>query len=239
MLKKASQTRQNYLLFDFFNALRHNTVMRFFLSFFLFLSIQANPIIFNGKVHSFSENGGTLKIISSYENQKFLKSGDEISLSREKNVNGYCDAKLVSKSTQLLLLKLADYQKCKNYNGLVVGDELYLKSEDLAVNMEVAQTLIEVLLKKKLALEGLKNQVAYKLKSKSSRETQVNIKYDILKTELEQKKQNELEQLQREFQKEEEASRDLETRLNEVYSKLELYKIESPQIQEDRWAISK
>lgn len=218
-------------------------VIKVFILLFSFIcfGIEApkdeDSTVFSARVASSEPEAGLIRFRLNFENAKFLTDKDYMSLWRGDYRSRSCMAKMVSRSPDYLLVKVFDYKDCQEALGFNEGSVLNIQSNDLGKNIETAKTLIDVLLKKKLALEGKLSRGKLLIEQQNQRLNALNQRYNVLKDKLEQQRLQEAEGLVAGFQTERDDYQESLLRLQEVQHKLEVYKVKDHNLSQDRWAL--
>jgi len=192
---------------------------------------------FEARVVATNDEGQLLRLKTSFDNSKFLTDRDFVILSRQQHQSTECLGKMVGRSPDYILIKLTEYASCQRAIGFSEGSLVSISSEDLKKNIQAAKTLIEVLLKKRLALRSKIGRVRNQLKVRDQRVGGIQHKYQQLIRDLERKRDVELGDLTSEFVSEESELQELKIRLNETIFKIEKYKVNDHNLKEDRWSL--
>lgn len=103
--------------------------------------------------------------------------------------------------------------------------------------MIVAEELVEVLLKKRLALRARLNRYQQAVDSHVEKLDAVNKRYEILRQKLELEWQSEISSLEEDKTKRYLQYKHSQARLNELEHKLQLYRVQDENLVEDRWSL--
>lgn len=110
-------------------------------------------------------------------------------------------------------------------------------SQDLVNNLLMGEELVEILLKKRLAIHGRLSREQKQLDTYMEKVNAVNNRYEILRAKLMSEWQRELGDLQEDQTSNLRNYEGLKARLNEIDKKLEVYRIKDQNLVTDRWAL--
>lgn len=203
------------------------------------LSVQAEDdiAIFSGRVSRINFKADLLRIKIDFGNVKYLNSKDKVEFWDERDSNKRCKAYLVGKSNDYLLFKVPSINFCKTKVFLSVGAYLKFYSVDLFNNIKMGKSLIDILLKKRLALSGKLRREQKSLDSFIEKVNSVNARYQILRDKLEAEWRDQIASLEEDKTTSLRNYKDLEIRLEDLDKKLQRYSIEDKNLKLDRWAL--
>jgi hypothetical protein len=192
---------------------------------------------FPGHVSRLNDTGGLMRVRSDFKNAKFLNRGDSVEFWGEVNPQARCVARVEARSTLYLLLRVPEYDACVRRVHLTVGAYLHFWSRDLENNLVTARELVEILMKKRMALLAKKRHHERDLEGHGEKVAATNARYELLKRKLEAEHQKSLGDLEDEKAQKFVVFKQFEARLNEVESKLESYRVHDQNYTLDRWAL--
>ena len=120
---------------------------------------------------------------------------------------------------------------------VTTGSYLHFWSQDLENNIKTAHELVEILLKKRMALLAKKRRHQRDLDAHAEKVDAINKRYELLRLKLEAEWQKELGDQEEDRADSLVSFKQAETRLNEVESKLESYRIHEHNFTVDRWSL--
>jgi hypothetical protein len=192
---------------------------------------------FTGRISKLNSVAALARIRVEHKNTKFLTSGDLVEFWSENYPRTKCLSRVIGKSSDYLLLRIPDYEKCIARVYMSVGASLVFWSRDLEKNLQTAEEVVAILLKKRVALDAKKRQHEKELTTHLTKVETVNKRYETLRQKLELEWQRELSDLEDQKVQQFSLFKEAETRLNDVDSKLESYKIHDHNFQLDRWSL--
>ena len=192
---------------------------------------------FPGRVSRLNSTAQLMRVRVDFKNAKFLNKTDRVEFWNETYPNQRCVAVVEARSTEYLLFRVPEYGACIQKVHVTTGSYLNFWSQDLQNNLQAAHELVEVLLKKRMALLAKKRRHERDIEAHVEKVETINRRYEVLRQKLEAEWQKELA-LQEEDRADSLVSfKQAETRLNEVESKLESYRIHDNNFTLDRWSL--
>jgi len=214
-----------------------------FLIPFLFISLSFaldNPSesgFFSGRISKLEEKVGLIRLRIDFANMKYLNKRDKVEFWDERGKSGKCYAYVAGKSNEYLLLKVQNFKECR-YNVLVSsGAYIRAYSKDLENNIKTGRELVDVLLKKRLALFSMFSRSKKDLDAHIEKVNAVNMRYKTLRGKLEARWREELSQLEGDRSLTYKRYKEDETKLFELDHKLEKYRVEDQNFKMDRWSL--
>lgn len=209
--------------------------------FSILLSFSAFSIekegVFGGRISRNNEFAGLLRVRVDFSNIKYLNKRDKVEIWNELNPSRRCPAYVAGKSGQYLLVKVTNYDLCLTFLNFSVGQYHRYFSQDLINNLKMGKELVEVLVKKRLALEGKLRRGQQELDSYIEKVDAVNSRYEILREKLLREWREEIANLEEDRTVSLRNHTDTKLRLEEIQRKLEKYRIEDENLRVDRWAL--
>ncbi|MAE59210.1 MAG: hypothetical protein CME69_10030 [Halobacteriovorax sp.] len=194
---------------------------------------------FSGRVSNLNLDARLVRFKVNFDNIKFLNKGDEVDFWGQHQERNKCSGKILGRSSDYLLVKVYKIEWCNEQSPMALGRFFHFYSVDLSNNISVARKLTEILLKKRLALEGKVQRNKKLIETYLQRVEAVNNRYELLRRKLEQEWREELTKLEEDQIEIVRNTNGLEVRLNETNHKLELYQIEDNNLKLDRWSLDK
>ena len=193
--------------------------------------------IFSGRVSRINFKADLMRIKIDFGNVKYLNSKDKVEFWDERDSSKRCKGYLVGKSNDYLLFKVPSKNFCKTKVFLSIGAYLKFYSVDLFNNIKMGKSLIDILLKKRLALSGKLRREQKALDSFIEKVNGVNARYQILRDKLEAEWRDQIASLEEDKTTSLRNYKDLEIRVEDLDKKLQRYSIEDKNLKLDRWAL--
>jgi len=193
--------------------------------------------IFSGRISRINEKAGLIRLKIDFANMKYLNKKDKVEFWDERGSNVRCNSYVVGKSNNYLLLKVPEFLYCKRFVFISNGAYVQLYAQDLVNNLTMGKELIDILLKKRLALSSkfLKNRK--NLDGHIEKVNAINLRYKVLRDKLEAEWREALGDIEEDRLTSFRNYKELEGQLLEIDDKLEKYRIEDRNLKEDRWAL--
>lgn len=192
---------------------------------------------FTGRISRLSPVAKLMRIRTDFDNIKFLQHKDRVEFWNETYPDSRCISYVEGRTNDYLLLKVPFYDTCIRNVHFTTGSTLHFDSLDLAQNIKIARELIEILLKKRLAMQAKKVRLQKELTGHVEKVDAVNKRYEILRQKLEIEWQKELSLLEEDKAKAFTEFKNAEARVNEIDVKLEAYRVEDSNLNHDRWSL--
>lgn len=200
-------------------------------------SVSKADGVFSGRISRINEKAGLIRLKVDFANMKYLNKKDKVEFWDERGSDIRCKAYVVGKSNDYLLLKIPEFPYCKRFIFISNGAYVQLYSQDLVNNLTMGKELVDILLKKKIALSSRLLSNKKNLDSHIERVNAINLRYKVLRDKLEAEWREELAALEEDRLTSFRNYKDLEGQLLEIDDKLEKYRIEDRNLKEDRWAL--
>ena len=192
---------------------------------------------FTGRISRLNGKARLARIRTDFKNIKFLNRKDRVEFWNETYLDQRCRATVEGRTNDYLLLKIPEYDMCIKKVHFTTGSYLHFSSEDLAASVKIANELVEILLKKRLAMQAMKDRNQKVLSRHVDRVDATNKRYEILRQKLEIEWQKELSALEEDKAVAFTEYKNSEARLNEIDTKLEAYRVEDHNLKLDRWSL--
>ena len=196
-----------------------------------------NTAVFSGRISKLNLAAGVIRVKTSFKNMKFLNVLDRIEFWNPTHHLHRCAGRIQARSNDYLLYKIDKINECMKGVYFTTGSYLLNYSPDLEKNLATALQLMEILQKKRLALEGKKKRTQNDLNAFMERIDLLNQRYEILRQKLNLEWQSELHLLEEDKSKKLVDFKRLEARLNELEHKMEVYRVYDQNLVEDRWSL--
>ena len=192
---------------------------------------------FAGRVSRITSEANLVRVKVDFDNVKYLNKKDRVEFWEEHNPNFHCKAYVAGKSSDYLLLKVPNIEDCLRQLSLGYGMYLNFFSKDLENNIKMGRQLMEILVKKRLAIQGKMMQRRKQLDAHIEKSDAINQRYKVLRDKLEAQWRDELALLEEDRIVALRNYKGLEVRLNEIDFKLEKYRITDENLSMDRWSL--
>ena len=223
-----------------------NALIIFSIFFILSLSLKAqtleskldqNSTVFSGRISRLNPNAKFARIRTDFVNIKFLNRRDRVFFWNENYPDSRCLAFVEGRTNDYLLIRIPEYHTCIRKVHFTTGTYLHFESSDLERTVTMAKELMEILLKKRLAMNAKKLRHSRELESYLDKVDTVNKRYEILRQKLEIEWQKELGALEEDKGRSFTEFKNAEARVNEIDTKIESYRIEDNNLKIDRWSL--
>ncbi len=198
---------------------------------------QSEEGFFSGRISRLNNEIRTIRVKVDFDNLKYLNSKDRVEFWEEKNKGYKCKAYVIGRSADYILLKIPEMKECTKFVYITTGSYLQFFSQDLVNNIKMGKEVVEILLKKRMAVEGQMEMRNRDLTVHHERMNAINARYQSLRDKLETEWQKELHNLEEDRLYTLRSFKDLERRRDEIDQKLELYKVKDENLTLDRWSL--
>lgn len=192
---------------------------------------------FTGRISRLNSKARLARIRTDFENIKFLNRKDRVEFWNETYPEMRCVGLIEGRTNDYFLVKIPQYETCIKRVHFTTGSFLHFQSDDLEQTVKIAQELVEILLKKRLAMQAKKERHQRELSGHVEKVDAVNKRYEILRQKLEIEWQKELSLLEEDKARSFTEFKNSEARLNEIDTKLEAYRVEDHNLKLDRWSL--
>lgn len=199
--------------------------------------LDENASKFSGRISRLNPKARLARIRTDFANIKFLNRKDRVEFWNETYPDQRCVALVEGRTNDYILIKIPQYEMCIRKVHFTTGTYLHFNSPDLKQTVSQAKELVEILLKKRLAMKAKKDRNQKDLDGHIEKVDSVNKRYEILRQKLEIEWQKELASLEEDKAKTFTEYKESEARLNEIDTKLEAYRIEDHNLKLDRWSL--
>jgi hypothetical protein len=193
--------------------------------------------VFSGRISRLNRGAKLARIKTDFDNIKFLNRKDRINFWNETYPDRRCRALVEGRTNDYLLLRVPDYETCIKQVHFTTGSYLHFQSPDLEQTMKVAKELVQILLKKRLAMNAQKERNQRELDGYVEKVDVVNKRYEVLRQKLEIEWQKELAALEEDKARSFTEFKNAEARVNEIDTKIEMYRVQDHNLKLDRWSL--
>lgn len=192
---------------------------------------------FGGRISKLNPSARLARVRTDFENIKFLNRKDRVEFWNPTYPDHRCAGLIEGRTNDYILVKIPRFDDCIRKVHFTTGTYLTLESPDLKKTVLIAKELVEILLKKRLAIQAQKSRLQKELDGHIEKVDAVNKRYEILRQKLEIEWQKELAALEEDKSEAFTVFKNSEARLNEIDTKLEAYRIEDHNLKLDRWSL--
>jgi len=196
-----------------------------------------NATVFSGRISRLNSSAHLARIRTDFANIKFLNRKDRLEFWNETYPDRRCVALVEGRTNDYFLIKIPQYDTCIRKVHFSIGTYLHFDSQDLEQTVKVAKELVEILLKKRLAMNAKKTRHQRELDAYVEIVDAVNKRYEILRQKLEIEWQKELAAVEEDKSISFTEFKNSEARVNEIDTKLETYRVEDHNLKLDRWSL--
>jgi hypothetical protein len=193
--------------------------------------------LFSGRLSKINFPASLVRLRVKFENVKFLSKNDSIEFWTEGYSKYRCSSTLIGKSNDYLLLKVRDIDKCIEKGQMTVASHLNVYCEEMGQKIEVAKEVLEILMKKRLAMESRLKKEQKDLDQYLNRVELINKRYQILSEKLETEKQQELSAIEKDRLNSLNLYNNLQREILDIEHKLQTYRVNDKNLELDRWAL--
>jgi hypothetical protein len=199
--------------------------------------LDESEYTFKARISRLNSTARLLRMKTDFANAKFLNRRDRVDFWNDSYPDQRCRSWVEGRSNEYLLLKVYDYESCIRRVHFTTGSLITLTSIDLERTIKVVRELVNVLLKKRLAMQAKMIRHQKDLDGHVEKVAAVNARYRVLKEKLENEWNRELLNLEEDKAKIFTEFKVSEARLFEIDTKLESYRLEDNNLKIDRWSL--
>jgi hypothetical protein len=192
---------------------------------------------FSARISRLNKEAKLMRLKVSFENAKFLRKRDRIEFWNETYPDRKCLSYIEGRTPEYILVKIPRYNDCISKMYITTGTYLHLYSPDLKKGIEIAKSLMEILMKKQLALKSRMRRFKDRVDGHVDRVELINKRYDILRQKLDIEWQSELASLEEDKVKNYKSYQTSKVKYEDLMYKLEQYRINDNNLKEDRWSL--
>ena len=193
--------------------------------------------VFSGRISRLNGSAKLARIRTDFANIKFLNRKDRVEFWNETYPERRCMAIIEGRTNDYFLIRIPQYDTCIRKVHFTSGTYLHFESPDLENSIKIAKELIEILLKKRLAMNAKKTRHQRELDGYVEKVDVVNKRYEILRQKLEIEWQKELASVEEDKAVSFTEFKNSEARVNEIDTKVETYRVEDHNLKLDRWSL--
>ncbi len=193
--------------------------------------------LFSARVSKINVEGGLVRVRAQFDNVRYLNKRDKVSFWDVHHPLIRCAAYVVGKSNDYFTIRIPDYKSCLIGVTMSLGRYLQFYSQDLANNITMGRELVDILMKKRVAIQGKISRNQKELDSYTEKVNAINERYKVLREKLESEWREELGLNEEDRLVSLRNYKDLQMRLDELDLKLQKYKIEDENLVTDRWSL--
>lgn len=208
-----------------------------FLSFSAFTQELDEAGIFSARVSKVNPETSLVRFRVDFSNFRYLNKKDKVEFWVETTPSRKCQGTVIGKSNDYMLIKVAHFEDCSRKASIAAGAYLRFFSQDLVNNIRMGKELMEVLVKKRLALNGQLSRQKVELDKHIEKVSAVNERYRVLREKLEAEWRDEIANVEHDRSATLKRYNDFLIQLQEVDAKIEQYKVTDQNLKEDRWSL--
>lgn len=193
--------------------------------------------IFSARVASVNPQSSLVRFKVDFSNFRYLNKKDKVEFWVENSLKQKCNGVILGKSNDYMLIKVSGFDDCSRRSSLTPGAYLKFFSQDLVNNLKMGKELMEILVKKRLALGGQLNRQKIELDKHIEKVNAVNERYRILREKLEAEWRDEVTNIEEDRAASLKRYNDFKIQLQDIDAKIEQYKISDQNLKEDRWSL--
>jgi hypothetical protein len=199
--------------------------------------LDEDATVFSGRISRLNAPAKLARIRTDFANIKFLNRKDRVEFWNETYPDRRCMTLVEGRTNDYLLLRIPEYDTCIKKVHFTSGTYLHFESPDLEQTVKVAKELVEILLKKRLAMNAKKTRHQRELDGYVEIVDAVNKRYEILRQKLEIEWQKELASVEEDKSRSFTEFKNSEARVNEIDTKIETYRVDDHNLKLDRWSL--
>ena len=199
--------------------------------------IGSKETVFPARVSRINEIAKLVRYKIDFENSKFLVKKDRIELWNPTNPKNRCLGYMKGRTTEYLLVKIPNIEKCRASVSFAVGSYMHMYSPNLDNNLETARDLMDILNRKKTALGARKQRYERSITSYVEKIDTINKRYELLRQKLDLEWQKEISNLEEDKSKNYALLKQTDNKLNEIDFKMRQYRVRDQNMHEDRWSL--
>ncbi len=208
-----------------------------FLSFTAFAQELDEAGIFSARVSKVNPETSLIRFRVDFSNFRYLNKKDKVEFWVESTPSSRCQGIVLGKSNDYMLIKVSHFEDCSRKAGIAAGAYLRFFSQDLVNNIRMGKELMEILVKKRLALNGQLSRQKIELDKHIEKVSAVNERYRVLREKLEAEWRDEIANVEHDRSATLKRYNDFLIQLQDVDAKIEQYKVTDQNLKEDRWSL--
>lgn len=199
--------------------------------------LDENEFTFKGRISRLNSTARLMRIKTDFANVKFLNRRDRVDFWNSSYPDQRCRSWVEGRTNDYLLLKIYEYENCVRRVHFASGSLITFSSSDLKKTIIVVKELVNVLLKKRIAMKAKMMRHQKDLDAHIEKVAAVNSRFQVLKEKLENEWNRELTLIEEDKAKNFTEFKVSEARLFEIDTKLESYRLEDHNLKIDRWSL--
>lgn len=190
---------------------------------------------FSGRISKINKRAGLLRVRVNFQNLRYLIKGNRVEFWSTSSKR--CSSEVLGKTNDYILLKVPLFDRCFRHVLFTTGAFLHFYSDDLVKNIEKGKEVVDILLKKRIALDAKKRRLERELYAYSTQVETINQKYEVLKARLDKEWRKTLDNLEDQRTAAMRNLKNAEINLGDVDYKLQQYRISDHNLERDRWSL--
>lgn len=192
---------------------------------------------FSARISKVNPETSLIRFRVDFSNFRYLNKKDKVEFWVETTPSRKCQGTILGKSNDYMLVKVAHFEDCSRKASISAGAYLRFFSQDLVNNVRMGKELMEVLVKKRLALNGQLSRQKIELDKHIEKVNAVNERYRVLREKLEAEWRDEISNVEHDRSSSLKRYNDFLIQLQDVDAKIEQYKVTDENLKEDRWSL--
>jgi hypothetical protein len=199
--------------------------------------LNEDQVIFTGRISKMNPVAKLIRIKINFENAKFLAKNHRIEIWNDSSNKNKCLTYLEGRSNEYLLVRVPNYNNCTLRVQMATGSYIHMYSPNLENSLITAKELIEILNRKRTALDARLSRYQKKVDGFIEKIDVTNKRYEVLRQKLELEWQLELSNLEDDKVKNYENYKHTQAKLHELEFKMQQYRVRDQNMKVDRWSL--
>jgi hypothetical protein len=199
--------------------------------------LDEDQVIFTGRISKVNPTAKLIRIKIDFENAKFLSKNHRIEIWNDSSNKNKCLTYLEGRSNEYLLVRVPNYNNCILRVQMSTGSYIHMYSPNLENSLIVAKELVEILNRKRTALDARLSRFQRKVDGYIEKIDVTNKRYEVLRQKLELEWQLEISNLEDDKVKNYENYKHTQAKLHELQFKMQQYRVRDQNMKVDRWSL--
>lgn len=199
--------------------------------------LAEDEVVFTGRISKMNSVAKLIRIKIDFENAKFLSKNNRIEIWNDSSSENKCLTYLEGRTNEYLLVRVPSLTKCIRAVQMTTGSYIHMYSPNLENSLATAKALVEILNRKRTALDARLSRYKRKVDSFIEKIDVTNKRYEVLRQKLELEWQQELSNLEDDKVKNYEDYKQTQAKLHELEFKLQQYRVRDQNMKVDRWSL--
>jgi hypothetical protein len=199
--------------------------------------LKESQTIFTGRISKINAQAKLIRIRINFENAKFLSKSDRIEIWNDSSDKNKCLTYLEGRTNDYLLVKVPSFKRCVLRVQMSTGSYIHMYSPNLENALITAKELIEVLNKKRTALDARLIRHKKRVDGFIEKIDTTNKRYELLRQKLDLEWQQEISNLEEDKLQSYQDYKQTQAKLNELEFKMQQYRVRDENLKLDRWSL--